>query len=92
MHALSASIDLDVADTTHRTHATDLARQARRDGMDVVLTLGGDGTVNEVVNGLLADGPGHDVPRAGHRAGRQRQRVRAQRRACPRTPSRRPAR
>ena len=65
MHALSAALDLDVADTTHRSHATDLARQARRDGLDVVLTLGGDGTVNEVVNGLLADGPGHDVPMLG---------------------------
>ena len=65
VHALSASLDLDIADTTHRTHATDLARQARRDGLDVVLTLGGDGTVNEVVNGLLADGPGHDVPMLG---------------------------
>jgi diacylglycerol kinase family enzyme len=64
-HALSASIDLEVADTTHRTHATDLARQARLDGIDVVLTLGGDGTVNEVVNGILADGPGHDVPLLG---------------------------
>jgi diacylglycerol kinase family enzyme len=65
VHALSASLDLDVVDTTHRTHATDLGRQARRDGLDVVLTLGGDGTVNEVVNGLLADGPGHDVPVLG---------------------------
>ena len=64
-HALSASIDLEVADTTHRTHATDLGRQARLDGLDVVLVLGGDGTVNEVVNGLLADGPGHDVPALG---------------------------
>ncbi len=63
--ALSDAVDLDVADTTRRTHATDLARQARRDGLDVVLTLGGDGTVNEVVNGLLADGPGHDVPVLG---------------------------
>ncbi len=65
VHALSSAIDLDVADTTHRTHATHLARQARRDGLDVVLVLGGDGTVNEVVNGLLADGPGHDVPVLG---------------------------
>jgi diacylglycerol kinase family enzyme len=64
-HALSASIDLEVADTTHRSHATDLARQARRDGLDVVLALGGDGTVNEVTNGLLSDGPGHDVPVLG---------------------------
>jgi diacylglycerol kinase family enzyme len=64
-HALSSAIDLEVVDTTHRTHATDLARQARLDGLDVVLTLGGDGTVNEVINGLLADGPGHDVPVLG---------------------------
>jgi diacylglycerol kinase family enzyme len=64
-HAIGSAVDLDVADTTHRRHATDLARQARRDGVDVVLTLGGDGTVNEVVNGLLADGPGHDVPVLG---------------------------
>ena len=64
-HALASSIDLEVADTTHRRHAIDLGRQARRDAMDVVLVLGGDGTVNEVTNGLLADGPGHDVPVLG---------------------------
>ncbi|MEI8057106.1 MAG: diacylglycerol kinase family protein [Actinomycetes bacterium] len=65
IHALSNSIDLDVVDTTHRRHAIDLARQARHDQLDVVLTLGGDGTINEVINGLLADGPGHDVPLLG---------------------------
>ena len=64
-HAFASSIDLDVASTTHRLHATDLARQGRRDGMDVVLALGGDGTVNEIVNGLLSDGPGRDVPVLG---------------------------
>ncbi len=65
VHALSSAVDLDVADTLRRGHAQDLARQARRDGVDHVLVLGGDGTVNEVVNGLLADGPGHDVPVLG---------------------------
>ena len=65
VHALASAVDLDVADTVRRGHAADLARQARRDGIDHVLTLGGDGTVNEVVNGLLADGPGHDVPVLG---------------------------
>lgn len=43
-------------------HATELARQARRDGNDLVVAVGGDGTVHEVVNGLLADGTGVDVP------------------------------
>ena len=65
VHALASAVDLDVADTLRRGHAQDLARQARRDGVDHVLVLGGDGTVNEVVNGLLADGTGHDVPVLG---------------------------
>src|SRR5674536_299710 len=56
------SLKLDVTTTQRRGHAADLARQARTDGLDVVLVLGGDGTVNEVVNGLLAAGPGPDVP------------------------------
>lgn len=46
-------------------HATELARQARRDGRELVVAVGGDGTVHEVANGLLADGPGDDVPTLG---------------------------
>ena len=65
IRALSSAIDVTVIDTTHRLHATDLSRQARRDGIDIVLTLGGDGTVNEAVNGLLADGPGPNIPTLG---------------------------
>ena len=51
-----------VETTAHRGHAVTLAEQARRDGMDLVITLGGDGVVNEVINGLLCDGPGPQVP------------------------------
>ena len=64
-HALASEVKLDVVQTTHRGHATELARQAALDGLDVVVALGGDGTVNEVVNGLLhdgPDGPGRDLP------------------------------
>jgi diacylglycerol kinase family enzyme len=60
--ALEGELKLEVAHTTHRAHATELARQARADGMGIVIAFGGDGTVNEVVNGLLADGPHPDVP------------------------------
>ena len=52
-HALSSRLELSVATTTHRGHAADLARQARLSGIGLVIVHGGDGTVNEVVNGLL---------------------------------------
>ncbi len=61
-HALASEVKLDVAETTHRNHATELAQQAAVDGLDVVVALGGDGTVNEVVNGLLHAGPRPDLP------------------------------
>jgi diacylglycerol kinase family enzyme len=60
--ALGSDLKLDVAETGYRGHAIGLAAEARRDGLDAVVALGGDGTVNEVVNGLLLDGPGDDVP------------------------------
>ena len=60
--ALASEVKLDVAVTQARGHAVELARQAAVDGLDVVVALGGDGTVNEVVNGLLADGPAPSGP------------------------------
>ncbi len=61
-HALASETKLDVVQTQARGHATSLARQAVVDGLDVVVALGGDGTVNEVVNGLLAQGPVAGLP------------------------------
>ena len=60
--ALEADLKLELAPTATRGHATELARQAREDGVDLVVVLGGDGTVNEVVNGLLRGGPGEGSP------------------------------
>jgi diacylglycerol kinase family enzyme len=60
--ALEGELKLDIVETTHRSHAIELGRQARQDGLELVITLGGDGTVNEVVNGLLEDGPHDGVP------------------------------
>lgn len=60
VQAASHELDLEVTFTTHRGHAVKIARDARNRHLDVVLTLGGDGLVNEVINGLLepdAKGP-----------------------------------
>jgi diacylglycerol kinase family enzyme len=53
VRALSSAVELEVVQTRYRGHATSLAAAARGDGFGLVLTLGGDGTVNEVVNGIL---------------------------------------
>lgn len=57
-HALASDLKLEVATTQYRGHARDLARQAAQGGTtELVIALGGDGTINEVVNGLLHEGP-----------------------------------
>src|SRR5215210_8479762 len=45
----------DVVMTRARGHASELARQAASDGCDRIISVGGDGTLNEVLNGLIAD-------------------------------------
>lgn len=50
--ALVGDHDLTTVETTKRDDATGLARQAAEDGFEVVVVLGGDGTLNEVANGL----------------------------------------
>jgi diacylglycerol kinase family enzyme len=50
--ALSADHTVTVAETNRRGHATRLAQGAANDGVDVVVCLGGDGTLNEIANGL----------------------------------------
>ncbi|MGW1543145.1 diacylglycerol/lipid kinase family protein [Streptomyces sp. NPDC002309] len=58
IHALASEMKLDAVTTEYRGHARDLGRQAAEsDDIDLVVALGGDGTVNEVVNGLLHNGP-----------------------------------
>ena len=58
-HALESRVGLVVTHTDHRGHAIEIAEAAKRDGTDVIIVHGGDGTVNEVVNGLLGKpGPG----------------------------------
>ncbi|CAL9297272.1 diacylglycerol kinase family protein [Streptomyces olindensis] len=58
IHALASEMKLEAVTTEYRGHARDLGRHAAdSDDIDLVVALGGDGTVNEVVNGLLHTGP-----------------------------------
>ena len=58
VYALRGSYEVDAIDTEARDHATELCREAAREGYDVVVAFGGDGTVNEAANGLV----GSDTP------------------------------
>ncbi|MGW3725057.1 diacylglycerol/lipid kinase family protein [Streptomyces sp. NPDC000851] len=61
IHALASEMKLEAVTTEYRGHARDLGRQAAESNdIDLVVALGGDGTVNEVVNGLLHAGPAPD--------------------------------
>jgi diacylglycerol kinase family enzyme len=51
--ALRNRFEVDAIDTEARGHATELCREAAHEGYDVIVTFGGDGTVNEAVNGLV---------------------------------------
>ncbi|GAA2094297.1 diacylglycerol kinase family lipid kinase [Actinomadura alba] len=62
VRAFSGELNLEIATTGHRGHATQLARKALDEQYDLVIALGGDGTINEAVNGLLTHGPSPDLP------------------------------
>ncbi len=56
----SASVEFDLELTKGQGHAIELAQQASKDGFETVVAVGGDGTYNEVVNGLMtAAGDGY---------------------------------
>jgi diacylglycerol kinase family enzyme len=55
VRSLAGLVDLDVQHTQYRGHARELAAAARG---DLVIVVGGDGAVNEAVNGLMGQRPG----------------------------------
>jgi diacylglycerol kinase family enzyme len=58
VYALQGRYDVEAVATEARNHATEIGREARDGGYDVVVAFGGDGTLNEVANGLA----GTDLP------------------------------
>ena len=57
-------IDADLTETTGPGHATEIAARAAAEKRSLVIACGGDGTLNEIVNGLAAHQNGHRVPLA----------------------------
>ncbi|MGA7435968.1 MAG: diacylglycerol kinase family protein, partial [Solirubrobacterales bacterium] len=58
IYALQGRFEVEVEATESQDHATEIGRDAVDGGYDLVVAFGGDGTVNEVVNGLA----GTDIP------------------------------
>ncbi len=57
-------IQAELAETTGPGHATEIAEHAALQGRQLVIACGGDGTLNEIVNGLASQQNGHGVPLA----------------------------
>lgn len=58
VYALQGRYEVETIETEAQNHATEIGREVRDHGYDIVVAFGGDGTLNEVVNGLA----GTDVP------------------------------
>ncbi|HVO55868.1 MAG TPA: diacylglycerol kinase family protein [Solirubrobacterales bacterium] len=58
VYALQGRFEVEAVSTQAQNHATELSREACDKGYDVVVAFGGDGTLNEVANGLA----GSDLP------------------------------
>ena len=58
VYALQGRYEVETVATEAQNHATEIGREVRDHGYDVVVAFGGDGTLNEVANGLA----GTDVP------------------------------
>ncbi len=64
-HALAAEVNLVVQHTGGRGHAAELATAGIANGAELLVVHGGDGTVNEVANGIMARPAGTDPPLLG---------------------------
>jgi diacylglycerol kinase (ATP) len=60
-----AGFEYEVNFTTHALHATDLTRNALQNGYNRIVAVGGDGTLNEVVNGFYTNNGRCINPTAG---------------------------
>jgi diacylglycerol kinase family enzyme len=58
VYALQGRFEVEAVLTEAQNHATEIGHEARKGNYDIVVAVGGDGTLNEIANGLA----GTDVP------------------------------
>jgi diacylglycerol kinase family enzyme len=56
VYALQGRYEVEAVSTQAQNHATEISREARDGGYDIVVAFGGDGTLNEIANGLADTG------------------------------------
>jgi diacylglycerol kinase family enzyme len=59
-HLQMTSGHLEIIYTASALHATEVVKEKRRAGFSLIICAGGDGTINEVINGFLAEDDSHD--------------------------------
>jgi diacylglycerol kinase (ATP) len=62
---LQENFEITLAETAYANHATQLASEALSQGFDCVLSAGGDGTLHQVINGILLNGNSDALPSIG---------------------------
>lgn len=62
---MQENFEITLAETAYASHATRLASEAPSQGFDCVLSAGGDGTLHQVINGILLNGNSDALPSIG---------------------------
>ncbi len=60
--ALANHLDLTVINTEEKLHGIEIGKNTVAEGYELVIALGGDGTLNELVNGMLSQSQSGQLP------------------------------
>ena len=58
----SSGVSLEIINTTHSGHAKELAESLDFNDFDGICPIGGDGTMHEVINGMMTRKDNHKIP------------------------------
>lgn len=63
--SLKSKFDVEIFETQNEYHATELATKATANEFDVILSAGGDGTLHQIINGILGSQNNTRLPTLG---------------------------